>query len=359
MIAFTRETPAGRIVFGPDRIGHIEEEASRLTAKRILLIASGSAAAAADRASALLGARVAGRWAEVRSHVTAELAQRARAECAVLEADLLISVGGGAATGLAKAVALRLGIPILAIPTTYAGSEVTAVWGLTEGSRKTTGKSADVRPKTVIYDPLLTVGLPAAVSVSSGLNAIAHCVEALYASGANPVSTLLALEGIRRMAAGLTGVVAAPAAAGPRADALYAAYLGGSVMAEAGTGLHHKICHVLGGMYGLPHADLHAAVLPHAVAFIESAEPAVLAPVAAALGGGGSGSGPGSAARSLFDLAQRLGAPTSLAALGVTREQILAAAPQVLAGSAGNSPAPAIGDIVALLENARTGQRPT
>jgi maleylacetate reductase len=350
--AFTRETAAARISFGPDRLLTVGEEARRLGAERALLICTGSAADAAGRAASVLGSLVAGQWPEVRSHVASDLGGRARAECSRLGADLLISIGGGAATGLAKAVALDLGIPILAVPTTYAGSEITTMWGITEGSHKTTGRSARVLPKTVIYDPLLTLGLPAELTAASGMNAIAHCVESLYAPGANPVATLLALEGLRRMAAALPQAVAAPADLDARSEALYAAYLAGLVMSEAGVGLHHKICHVLGGMYDLPHARLHAVMLPQAVAFIEARTPDALAPAAALLGGG-------PAAAALFDLALKLGAPTALSQLGVSLEAAVAAAPQVVAEAGLQDRSFTASDMADLLERAHAGQRPT
>lgn len=352
MIAFTRETAAARIGFGPDRLATVGEEARRLGAERALVICTGSAAAAAGRAGHLLGSRVVGQWPDVRSHVARDLAERARTECSRLGADLLISIGGGAATGLAKAVALDQGIPILAIPTTYAGSEVTTIWGMTEGSHKTTGRSARVLPKTVIYDPLLTLGLPAELTAASGMNAIAHCVEGLYAPGANPVAALLALEGLRRMAAALPRAVAAPADPDARSEAFYSAYLAGLVLGEVGTGLHHKICHVLGGMYDLPHARLHAVMLPQAVALIEAGSPGVLAPAAALLGGD-------RAAAALFDLALKLGAPTALSQLGVSLEAARAAAPQVLAEAEFQDRTFTASDIADLLERAHAGQRPT
>jgi maleylacetate reductase len=351
MIAFTRETAASRVTFGPGRLLAIDAEADRLGAERVLLISTGSAAAAAARAAAALGPLVAGRWSEVRSHVTSELAERAGQECSRLGCDLIISVGGGAATGLAKAVALRLGVPILAVPTTYAGSEVTTMWGITEGGAKTTGRSPRVLPKTVIYDPLLTLSLPPEQSAASGMNAVAHCIEGLYAPGANPVTALLALEGTRHMAAALPTVVAAPDDLDARSEALYAAYLGGLVMTEAGTSLHHKICHVLGGRYNLPHAMLHAIVLPQAVACVEARTPDPLSAAAALLGDG-------PAAASLYDLALKIGAPTTLSQLGMSLEDALAVAPLAAdAGSRADSFSPT--DVASLLKNAFAGRRPT
>ncbi len=351
-LSFARQTMPGRVVFGPDKLDAVEEEISRVGARHVLLIAGGSARPAGDRAAARLGPRLAGRWTEVLGHVPVELAQRARAECSRLGADCLVSIGGGAAVGLAKAIALSRGIPIVAVPTTYAGSEVTQVWGLTEGSRKTTGRSAAVLPRTVIYDPVLTLGLPAGVTASSGMNAMAHCVEAVYAPGANPVTTLLARDSIRTLAASLPALVTDPLDLGARCAALYAAYLAGTAMAEAGTGLHHTICHVLGGMYNLPHADLHAVLLPHTVAFIETRHPAALSGVAGALGGGSAGS-------ALYDLAARLGVAISLRQLGLSPDQLAAAVPQVAAAAADHAAAPpTAADVGAILDHALAGRRP-
>ena len=209
-----------------------------------------------------LGGRLAGVFTGVRPHVPAAVAQAARQEAAAAGADALLSIGGGSATGTAKAVALATGLPVIAVPTTYAGSEVTPVWGITEGARKTTGTDLRVLPRLVIYDPELTLGLPPGLSAASGLNAMAHCVEAFWAPRRNPVSSLAAGEGIRALAGALPLVGTAPADLGVRSSLLYGAYLAGSAFAVAGSGLHHKICHVLGGRYDLPHAQMHAIVLP-------------------------------------------------------------------------------------------------
>lgn len=349
--AFTRQARATRVLFGPGRIRSLAAEADRLGAQRVMLVASGSAQQAADSAARMLGARIAGRWNEVSSHVSTDLAKRASGACARSAADAIVAIGGGASTGVAKAVALETGLPIIAVPTTYAGSEVTATWGLTEGSHKTTGTSERVVPRTVIYDPLLTLSLPPQVSATSGMNAMAHCVEALYGPGANPATSLLALDGIRKLAASLPRIVAQPADLDARSEALYAAYLAGLAMAEAGTGLHHKICHVLGGMYDLPHAELHAVLLPHTVAFMEPRKPDAISRVAAALNGS-----PASGA--IYGLNARVGAPTSLRQLGVSADQIEAALPQLAAHPAAQAIPALTASLRRLLGRALNGQRP-
>ena len=190
-------------------------------------------------------------------HVPEEIADAARAEAATLGADCCVAVGGGSTTGLAKAIALTSELPIIAIPTTYAGSEMTPIWGITADGVKKTGRDTRVLPKTVIYDPNLTLGLPVPMSVTSGINAMAHCVEALYSKDANPIVSLMAEEGIRAMAQALPKIVKDPDNADARAQALYGAWLGGSVLGAVGMALHHKLCHTLGGSFNLPHAETH------------------------------------------------------------------------------------------------------
>jgi alcohol dehydrogenase class IV len=225
-------------------------------------------------ASALPAARertkdlpVVGEFTEVREHVPVPVAEQARRRAAEVGADAVLAFGGGSAIGTAKAVALTTGLPILCVPTTYSGSEVTPVWGMSKGGRKTTGRDERVLPRAIVYDPELTYGLPVRISSASGLNAMAHCVEAFWAPRANPVSTVLAEDGIRALATGLAVIAEEPTAEGARSDALYGAYLAGASLAGAGSGLHHAICHALGGAYDLPHALTHAIVLPHVVAY--------------------------------------------------------------------------------------------
>jgi maleylacetate reductase len=259
-----------------------------------------------------------------------------------------LSIGGGSATGLSKAVAVETGIPIIAIPTTYAGSEMTPIWGLT-GEHKKTGRDLRALPKVVLYDPELTVGLPPGVSASSGFNAIAHCVEALYAKGANPVISLQAEAGIRALASSLPRVVAAPGDLEARSDALYGAYLAGSALAVAGTALHHKACHVLGGTWGLVHGDVNAVLLAHVVAYNARAAPDAISRVGVALGVAGA----------LFDLAEAIGAPTSLAELGLPEDVLELAAARIVAETGTSNPRPVDTEsVLRLLERAYLGSRP-
>jgi maleylacetate reductase len=172
---------------------------------------------------------------------------------------VLVSVGGGSATGLAKAVALTAGLPIVAVPTTYAGSEATNVWGITADGVKTTGADPRVLPRAIVYDASLMATLPSELAVASGLNALAHGVDSMWGPRTDPIDQALALEGIRALRLALP--------AGDVEQTLYGAYLAAVAFASAGSGLHHKICHVLGGMLNLPHAQTHAVVLPYVLAF--------------------------------------------------------------------------------------------
>jgi alcohol dehydrogenase class IV len=198
---------------------------------------------------------------------------------------------------------------------------VTPVWGLTEDGRKTTGRDRRVVPRVVLYDPELTATLPPALSAVSGLNAAAHCVEAFWGPRANPITSLMAEEGLRALATGLPGVVRDPGDLDARSDVLYGAWLAGTAFATAGSGLHHKICHVLGGAYDLPHAEMHAVVLPHATALVASSLPDVDARLSAALGA----SAGTPAANALAALARRLGVPTALREIGLPEDELPAA----------------------------------
>jgi maleylacetate reductase len=354
MESFVHDVAASRVVFGAGSLARVPAEVERLGARRVLVMAADDGTGAArDAVLAGLGERVAGRWSEVVMHVPVDVADRAAAAADACAADLLLCLGGGSATGLAKALALRAGRPILAVPTTYAGSEMTAIWGQTEGARKTTGRDPRVLPRVVVYDPDLTLTLPAPVAAASGMNALAHAFEGLYAADASPVTTLMAEESIRALAAALPRVVAAPADRAARATALYGAWLAGSVLGTAGMGVHHKVCHVLGGTWDLPHAGVHSAVLPYAAQFNAEAAPEALARTERALR-----AAPGDGAGALWDLAASLSAPTSLAAVGFPPGAVAEAAALV---AATNPPNPRPVDppgVAGLLRNALSGRRP-
>jgi alcohol dehydrogenase class IV len=289
---------------------------------------------------------------DVVMHVPSATAGAARDAAAAHDVDAIVSVGGGSATGLAKAVALTTGLPIVAVPTTYAGSEATDVWGMTEGSEKTTGVDPRVLPRAVVYDATLTLSLPVDLSVASGLNALAHCVDAMWAPRADPIDAVLAAEGIRALAEGLPVVVDDPSALGGRELSLYGAYLSAVAFASAGSGLHHKICHVLGGRYGLAHAPTHAVVLPHVLALNAPAAPAAERRIATALSAT-------TALDGLLALRERLGGPVALRDLGLEESQIPDAVAAMLPVVPPSNPAPVTADdLDRLLRAAWAGAAP-
>jgi alcohol dehydrogenase class IV len=351
MLSFTFQILPARVIFGAGCLEKLPGEIRRLGASKALVLSTPEQRQSGLEIVELLGPRAVGLFDRAVMHVPIEIAEAARQEASRLGADCCVAIGGGSTTGLAKAIALVSELPILAIPTTYAGSEMTPVWGLTEGGRKTTGRDPRVLPQTVIYDPSLTVTMPPMLSATSGINSIAHCVEALYAQDANPIVSMLAEEGIRAFAQSLPVVVAQPENLEARAQALYAAWLGGIALGSTGPALHHKLCHTLGGSFNLPHAETHTVVLPHAVAYNAPATPEAMARVARALDRP-------SAAEGLYDLAACLGAPTSLAALGL-KETDLDRAADLAVQNPYYNPRPLTREgIRTVLENAFRGVRP-
>ncbi len=311
---FIYTTQPSRGVFGAGSLKHLGREIELLGARRALVLSTPEQAAQAQRIADLLGARAAGIFPRAVMHVPIETAREACDEARRLGADCAVAIGGGSTTGLGKAIALlgdaAGGLPILAIPTTYAGSEMTPIYGLTEAGVKKTGKDLRVLPRTVIYDPELTLTLPARMSVTSGINAIAHAAEGLYAQDHNPVMDLMAEEGIRALADGIRRLEGDLHNIDARSDCLYGAWLCGSVLGSVGMSLHHKLCHTLGGSFNLPHAETHTIVLPHALAYNAAAAPQAMARIARALGAD-------DAARAMQSLARDHGAPTALRDIGM------------------------------------------
>jgi maleylacetate reductase len=316
---FTFDALPTRVVFGAGCFAQLPDEVDRLAGRRILLVGTRGRAGLLGRTRDLLGDRVTGVFDEAAMHAPADVAERARVQAETTHSDLLVTIGGGSAIGVAKAVAFTTSLPILAVPTTYSGSEATPIWGTTRNGIKETGRDARVQPRTVIYDPELTLNLPPSVSAASGMNAIAHCVEAMYAPDANPVTTLMAEEGIRSLASALPEVVGTPDNLDARTTALYGAWMGGTVLGMVQMGLHHKLAHTLGGSFDLPHAETHAVLLPYTVEYNASAVPQVMSRVAKALAVSAAPAG-------LFNLGRRIGTPRSLAALGMRDEDLERAA---------------------------------
>jgi alcohol dehydrogenase class IV len=265
-MSFTHVTLAQRVHFGSGTAAReLSDEVVRLGAHRVMLIAGPAVAGPAAEIARFIDVAV--HHEDVAAHVPSERAAAARVVAKEQGIDLLVSVGGGSTTGLAKVIALTSGLPIVAVPTTYAGSEATNVWGITEAGVKTTGVDDRVLPVSVIYDAELTFSLPKEVTVASGLNALAHCIDSLWAPRTDPINQALASEGIAALRRGLPTVVKNPTSAEGRELLQYGAYLAAVAFASAGSGLHHKICHVLGGAFDAPHAQTHAAILPQVLAF--------------------------------------------------------------------------------------------
>jgi maleylacetate reductase len=284
-----------RVIFGAGSLQHLGREIEALGAKKALVLSTPEQRASAEMIADLLGARAAGVFARAVMHVPIETAREAREVARRLGADCAVAIGGGSTTGLGKAIALDSGLPILAIP---------------EAGMKKTGKDARVLPRTVIYDPELSRGLPVGMSITSGINAIAHAAEGLYAVDSNPIMDLMAKEGIAALGRALPAIKKEAGDMAARADALYGAWLCGTVLGNVGMALHHKLCHTLGGSFNLPHAETHTIVLPHALAYNSTAAPDAMHMIAAALGGS-------SAAQAVFDLAKDNGAPVALKDIGM------------------------------------------
>jgi maleylacetate reductase len=299
-----------RVVFGQGTLSRLAEEIEQLGCRRALVLATPQQQEQARAVLEQLGERGAGLFTEAAMHTPVEVTERAMRVVEELAVDCTVAIGGGSTIGLGKAIALRTGLPQVAIPTTYAGSEMTPILGETRDGIKTTQRTLEVLPETVIYDVDLTLSLPAGMSGTSGINAIAHAVEALYARDRNPVISLMAEEGIAALARSLPVIAGDPGNAEARADALYGAWLCGTCLGSVGMSLHHKLCHTLGGSFDLPHAETHTIVLPHAVAYNAPAAPEAMSRIARALGCEDPAAG-------LFDLARAVGAPTALEEIGL------------------------------------------
>ncbi|CAN7772941.1 maleylacetate reductase [Variovorax sp. LjRoot84] len=357
MKEFVYNGQPSRVVFGAGTLAHLEREIELLGARRALVLSTPEQQGQAQRVAKRLGSRAAGVFARAVMHVPIETAREAREEARRLDADCAVAIGGGSTIGLGKAIALDSGLPIVAIPTTYAGSEMTPIFGITEGGLKKTGKDARVLPRTVIYDPELTLLLPVAMSVTSGMNAIAHAAEGLYARDGNPVMSLMAEEGIRALARALPAIRRRSDDLDARGDALYGAWLCGTVLGGVGMALHHKLCHTLGGSFNLPHAEVHTVVLPHAISFNAPVVPEAMSRIQRALGLAQQSS----AAAGLFDLARDNGAPVALRDVGMEENDLDRAADLVVNNPYWNPRAAGLtqrGEIRQLLQSAFDGIRP-
>ncbi|MEM9250691.1 MAG: maleylacetate reductase [Pseudomonadota bacterium] len=309
--SFQAQSAAVRVRFGMNASDATMEEAKRLDLRRLLVLSTPQQSDTALGFAKALGSRAAGVYSRATMHTPVDVSEDAVRHATAVDADCVVAVGGGSTIGLGKAIALRTDIPQIVVPTTYAGSEATPILGQTDGGRKTTLTDPRVQPEVIVYDPELVKTLPVPMTVTSALNAMAHAAEALYARDRNPLTSVLAVEGIRAFHDALPRVIAAPEDLSARGESLYGAWLCGTVLGQVGMALHHKLCHTLGGAFDLPHAETHAIVLPHALAYNEAAVPELLAPLRTILDGT-------TAAKGIHDLANRLGAPQALKDLGVS-----------------------------------------
>jgi maleylacetate reductase len=339
-----------RVVFGHGTLAQAGAELDRLGQARALVLSTPNQRAEAESLAADLGSRAAGVFAGAAMHTPVEVTETALAAFRASGADAVVSLGGGSTIGLGKAIATRTGCDQVAIPTTYAGSEMTDILGETAAGQKTTRRDPSIRPEVVIYDIDLTLTLPLGLTVTSALNAIAHAVEALYAPDRNPVIEAMARDALPAFRAALPALARDPGDREARGLALYAAWACSTALGYAAMALHHKLAHVLGGSFGTPHADTHAILLPHTAGFNAAAVPDLLAPVAATFGSVGPG---------LWDLARASGAPLALADLGLTPADLDRAADIATASPYANPRPFTRGDIRDLLQAAWEGRRPT
>ena len=351
MKAFIYDQPAARVIFGVGTLDRLAEEVKHLGAKRALVLSTPEQQKDAENAAQRLGEMSAGVYPKAVMHVPIETARAAREEAKRLDADCYVAIGGGSTVGLGKAIALESGLPIVAVPTTYAGSEMTPIYGITEAGVKKTGKDRRVLPRTVIYDVNLTLTLPAKIAGPSGMNAMAHMVEGLYAQDGNPVMTLMAQEGIRALARSLSIIVKEPDNLAARSDALYGAWLGGTVLGSVGMAIHHKLCHTLGGTFNLPHAEVHTVILPYATAYNRDAAPEAMKLAAAALNAN-------DAAQGIYDLSKKIGAAVALKDIGMPFDGLDRAADLATTNPYWNPRPIERAAIRELLENAYWGKRP-
>jgi len=336
-----------RVLFGSGTSAQLAEEISAMGCSRALIISTPQQADLAEKTCIDIGPLATGVFTEAAMHTPVAVTCKALKSVEQTAADCLVAVGGGSTIGLSKAIALRSGLPQIAIPTTYAGSEMTPILGQTEDGVKTTQRTMKVLPEVVIYDVDLTLTLPIALSVTSGINAMAHAVEALYAENRNPVISMLAEEGIRALYRTLDIISDRPSDIKVRSDALFGAWLCGTSLGSVGMALHHKLCHTLGGTFDLPHAETHTVLLPHVTAFN-----AVAVPELDVLGHKLNGT---SLAVSISELAKRAGAPLSLAAIGMPKDGLDRAAELAVSNPYFNPRDFSQGDIRELLENAFHG----
>ena len=348
---FVHDSSARRIVFGPGRLRDLGAEIASIGARRALLVTSKRQRSNLEPLVAELGPRVAGIFHDTAKHVKVETQRAAVTVAKDIAAECTVTIGSGSVIGIGKAIATDTGLPVIAVPTTYSGSEMTPIYGLIEDGVKRTARALQVMPTTVIYDPELTVGLPAAVAGPSGMNAIAHAVEALYVENENPSTSMMAEEAIVALATGLPTVAENPDDMEARSLALFGACFAGGALAAVSMSIHHKLCHALGGSFDLPHAKVHTVVLPHAAADNSEAAASAMGHTARALGAA-------EAAQGLYDLAEGLDAKMALKDIGMEAQDLDKAAEIATTNPSYNPRPVTVEGVRELLENAFYGIRP-
>ena len=319
MRPFVYNALPARVIFGVGTLQRLPEEVKRLGCNRALVLSTKAQEQSGKDVQKLLGNMAVGLYSNATMHTPETITTEALEVAEQVKADCIVSVGGGSTIGLGKAIAYRTDLPQIVIPTTYAGSEATPILGQTSGGQKTTLKSDKVLPEVILYDVDLTLTLPAKMTITSGMNAIAHAVEALYSPESNPMIDMLAEQGIAAIARSLPIIHKDPNNKEARSDALFGAWACGTCLGAVGMSLHHKLCHTLGGSFDMPHAETHTVILPHVVVYNEPGAKDAIAIVARALG-------TKNAAQALFDMSKNLGAPYSLKELGFKEEDIPKAA---------------------------------
>ena len=350
-LSFTYQGSAARIVFGNGTSGDVGKWVEALECRRALVLSTPHQASDAQAMSKRLGNLSVGTFTEATMHTPVDVTERAVARAAELGADCVVSLGGGSTTGLGKAMAYRTDIQQIVVATTYAGSEVTPILGQTENGAKTTLRSPKVTPEVVIYDPQLTLGLPVGMSITSGLNAIAHAAEGLYAPDRNPMTTMMSIDGMRALEDALPVLIDSPHDGAAREKALYGAWLCGTVLGQISMSLHHKICHTLGGSFDTPHAETHSVMLPHTIGFNASAVPDLMTPISDIFGDATPG-------QALYDFAKSIGSPMALSDFGLSEADLDRAA-DIATKNPYSNPRPIDRtSIRALLQDAWSGTRP-
>jgi maleylacetate reductase len=348
MAQFSYITAAQQVIFGAGALAQLGEAVEHFGWQRVMLctLARFQTSGLVARIESILGRRLAVIYAQVQPHVPQAQVEAALALAIAHDVDSVIGLGGGSPIGMAKAVSLALeaqrsgqparaafptdqpAVPVIAIPTTYAGSEMTPIYGITQAAngatRKVTVTDGKVTPKLTLYDPELTLALPPQMTASSGINALAHCIEALYSITRNPVSTAAALEGTRHLVEALPRATANGADLAARTEMLIGAHLAAVAIASVKLGLHHGLCHVLGGTAGVPHGVANSIMLPHVMRFNADVTAPELAAAARAMGiaGANDDESAGEAVEAVYDLVARLGLPQRLRDVGVAEADL-------------------------------------